>query len=211
MEDLFTQVQNFKQWASENFPNNRYGEWECEYPDWEYLYKAVLDFIATHQSINEWSTEHLDSVLYALARDNECEHIAEQLSEYYPDVLVQLAILSIKFGECDARWQLVQELGRLQLETEKIEIILNEFADDTDEYVRRHALMALARIKSDFTEDLALKNWYQFHENQQWSRMAVLWSLKEVNSSYFETFRLEAESDSRPYLSEYAKNMTKRV
>jgi hypothetical protein len=211
MEELFTKVQNYKQWASEYLPEDRSGEWECDYPNWQSLYKSVFDFIATNPSINNWSTEHLDSVLYALARDNECEHIAEKLRECCPNILVQLATLSIKFGERDARWQLAQELGRLTLETEKIEIILNEFADDTDEYVRRHALMALARIKSDFTEDLALKNWHQFHENQQWSRMAVLWSLQEVNSSYFETFRLEAESDSRPYLSEYAKNMTKRV
>jgi len=71
--------------------------------------------------------------------------------------------------------------------------------------------MALARIKSGFTENLALKIWHQFHKNQEWSRMAVLWCLNEINSSYFETFRLEAESDSRSYLSEYAKNMIRRV
>jgi hypothetical protein len=211
MEELFTQVQNFKQWASEYFPEDRYGEWECDYPDWQCLYKAVLDFITTHQSINKWSTEHLELVLYALARDNECEYIATELRECYPEILIELAILSIKFGERDARWQLAQELGQLQLETEKIEIILNEFANDSDEYVRRHALMALARIKSGFTENLALKIWHQFHKNQEWSRMAVLWCLNEINSSYFETFRLEAESDSRSYLSEYAKNMIRRV
>ena len=205
MKNLFNQVQDFKQWASNYFPENRFGEWELDYPDWECLYKVVLDFLATHQSINEWSTEDIDLVLYALARDNECQHIASQLCECYPDTLIQLAMLSIKLGEPDAKWQLAQELGQVQLETEKIEIILVELAHDSDEYVRRQALMALARIKSGFTEDLVLKSWHQPHENQAWSRMAVLYCLNEINSSHFESLRLEAELDSRPHLSEYAK------
>jgi HEAT repeats len=210
MESLVAQVQHFKQWASKYSPDDRYGEWECDYPDWVHLYKAVLDFVATHLSINEWSTEHLHLVLYALARDNECQHIAKQLREYYPGILIQLASLSIKLGEPDAKWQLAKELGQIQLDEVKTETILIELAEDSDEYVRRQALMSLARIKSKFAESLAIKIWHMSHENQEWSRMAVLWCLNKIDSSHFETLRLEAELDSRSYLSEYAKKARQR-
>jgi hypothetical protein len=206
MEELINQVQRFKYWASDYLPGERYGEWECDYPDWVHLYKAVLEFIATHPSISEWSTEHLHLILYALARDNECQYIAEQLGEDYPEIVIQLTTRAIKLGEPDAKWQLAQQLGKLQLDKAKIENILVDLAHDSDEYVRRQALISLAKIKSELTENLALKSWHQPHENQEWSRMAVLWCLNEVNSSHFEALRLEAEVDSRPYLSEYAKN-----
>jgi HEAT repeat protein len=210
MEKLVAQVRHFKQWASDYLPSDRYGEWECDYPDWVNLYKAVLEFIATHPSISEWSTEDIHLVLYALARDNECQYIAEQLRECYPENLIQLAAQSIELGEPDAKWQLAEELGWLQLDKAKTEAILIELAHDSDEYVRRRALMALARIKSEFAEDLALKIWHQSHENQEWSRMAVLWCLNEIDSSRFEALCLEAELDSRPYLSEYAKKARQR-
>lgn len=205
MAKLVSQVQHFKQWASEYLLGGHSGEWECDYPDWEYLYKAVLDFIATHPLISEWSTEHLHLVLYALARDNECQYIAEQVRECYAEMLIQLATLSIKLGESDAKWQLAEELGWVHWDKAQIETILVEFAHDSEEYVRRRALISLAQIKSEFAENLALKIWHQFHENQEWSRMAALWSLNKINSSHFESLCLEAESDPRPYLSAYAK------
>ena len=205
MEELIHQVQRFKQWASKYSSSERYGEWECDYPDWIDLYRAVQEFLATYKLIGEWSLESLDLVLYALARDNECQHIANQLRDEYPDALIQLAKLSIKLGEPDAKWQLAKELGELPLNKAKTETILVELAHDSDEYVRRQSLMSLAKIKSEFTESLVLKSWYQSHENQEWSRMAALWCLNKIDSPHFEGLRLDAEIDSRSYLSEYAK------
>ena len=205
MKELINQVQHFKHWASKYSSSERYGEWECDYPDWIKLYKTFLEFIATYSSISEWSPELLDLVLYTLARDNECQHIANQLREDYPEVLIQLAALSIKLGEPDAKWQLAQELGKLPSSKAETETILVELAHDSDEYVRRQALMSLAKIKSEFTESLVLKSWYQPHENQEWLRMAALWCLNKINSPHFEALRLDAEIDSRSYLSEYAK------
>lgn len=205
MKELINQVRYFKQWASEYAPNERYGEWEVDYPEWIHLYKAISEFVASYSSISEWSAEQLQLVLYILARDNECQNIAKELSKSYPETLIQLARVSIELGEPDAKWQLAKELSQIQSEKAKIEEILVALAHDSDEYVRRQALISLARIKSKFTENLALKIWYQSHENQQWSRMAVLWCLNRIDSSHFDPLRLEAELDSRPYLSEYAK------
>lgn len=205
MEELINQVQRFKQWASKYSSNERYGEWECNYPNWIDLYRSVREFIATYPSIDEWPPELLDLVLYALARDNECQHIANQLCEDYPAALIQLAKLSIKLGESDAKWQLAQELGKLPSNKEKTETILIGLAHDSDEYVRRQALMSLAKIQSEFTESLVMKSWYQPNANQEWSRMAALWCLNKIDSPHFEELRLKAELDSRSYLSEYAK------
>ncbi|MEN9568152.1 MAG: hypothetical protein RLZZ69_3348, partial [Cyanobacteriota bacterium] len=129
----------------------------------------------------------------------------KQLRNNCPESLIQLATLSIKLGEPDAKWQLAQELGELQSNTKTIETILMELAHDSSEYVRRCALISLAKIKSELTEELALNSWHQPHENQEWARMAVLWCLNKIDSPHFEVLRLKAEVDSRPYLLEYAK------
>lgn len=206
MTGLTSQVKCFQKWADAYPPDCRYGEWECDYPDWKSLYEAVLEFVADHP-FGEWSTEQLEAVFYALARDNECQYLAEQICERHHETLIELAAASISLGEPDAKWQLAEELGQLQSSRGRTEKILLDFSRDTDEYVRRRALMSLARIESGSVEKLALATWHQPHKNQQWSRMAVLWSLHRVGSSHLEPLLAEAELDSRPHLSAYARRV----
>jgi HEAT repeats len=204
---LISQVKCFEKWADDIYlPEDRFGEWECDYPDWSSLYEAVLNFIG-ECLFSEWSTEQLQAVLYALARDNDCQYIVKKISQGHPETLIELATVSINLGEPNAKWQLAAELGNIQSYEKQAEEILLDLVRDTDEYVRRRALIALARIKSEFVEDLALEIWHQSHESQEWARMAVLWSLYQVGSSALNPLLSEAELDSRPYLASYARKM----
>ncbi len=78
-EALEHEVARFRSWA-ENHSHGRFGEWECDYPDWGRLYTAVSDFISI-SNIRDWNQSVIGLLIYAIARDNECEHLAELLRE----------------------------------------------------------------------------------------------------------------------------------
>jgi len=76
---LLTEVTLFQQWASTEFPNGGEGEWECEYPAWDRLLPAVLEFVKCH-SFPAWSDEELKAVLYALALAHRAFAAVEELA-----------------------------------------------------------------------------------------------------------------------------------
>lgn len=75
--------------------------------------------------------------------------------------------------------------------------LLIHFAYDADEYVSRRALIALGKLKSERTEQLAERAWQTGHEYQ---RIAALWALKDVGSSKLGDYLLQAEEDGREYV-----------
>jgi len=196
---LLVEVALFQQWANAFFPNGGSGEWECEYRSWDKLYAAVLGFIAAHL-FSAWSEEETRAILYALARDNEIEYIADALEQYSLDLLLPLTRAAIEFGEMDARWQLAVVLGRAEAQGEEPEQTLLKLVRDEEEYVRRRALDSLTLIGSPAVEDLAVKMWEREDPHQEWSRMMVLWCLQKIGSSKLETLLSEAERDIRPHL-----------
>ncbi len=205
-EALKAEVDRFRQWA-EGYPvEQRSGEWECDYEEWGRLYEVVLDFVAS-QPVDSWTAEQMDAVLYTIARDNEMGNIVSILGERHPAILCLLAVAAVEHGEPGARWQLAVELGKSTPFSADLEALLLKMAGDEDEYVRRRALMVLARFNSQHTEQLALAAWYQAHEHQQWARMAALWSLHRIQSLALEPLRVEAEADPRPYLSDFAQRI----
>ena len=204
---LKAEAARFRQWAAVTYPSaERFGEWECDYPDWSRLYEAVLDF-TEHTPPSSWTPEALTDVLYALARDNEIQHLAATIGERQPQILNYLAAAAIEQGERDARWQLAVELGKADALSEAVESLLLRMTNDAEEYVRRRALQELARLGSAHTEALALAAWEQPHEHQQWTRMAVLWSLHRIQSPRLETLLTEAEADPRSYLADFARRV----
>ena len=88
-----------------------------------------------------------------------------------------------------------------------VEKLLLIMAADADEYVRRRTLMVLARVNCASTEGLALAAWDEAHPSQEWARMAALWSLHRVQSPVLDALLTQAEGDSRPNLSDFAKRM----
>lgn len=204
MADLFTEVDRFRAWADATYPPDcRFGEWECDYESWGDVYEAVLAFVAT-RPFGSWSLEEVRAVLYAIARDNEMQHLAMEVRRRHPDLLVPLTWASIEVGEREDRWQLGEELGQLGRAGGEEERLLLVLARDAHEYVRRRALGSLARLGSPAVEELALEAWHRPNPEQQWARMMALWCLHRVGSPQLGRFLAEAEQDLREHLRGFA-------
>jgi hypothetical protein len=205
VSNLMAEVASFRRWA-EDYPSKWSGEWECDYQEWGRLYEAVLEFISTHR-IEEWSSDESSAILYAVARDNETEHLSGEIRCRHPKSLVALASEALDAGEPAAKWQLADGLGQLGSSSEEVENLLKRFAHDENEYVRRRSLQSLARLQAPATEDLAMTEWDRPDPDQQWSRMGVLWCLHRIGSPYLEAKLVEAENDVRPHLSGFARRV----
>jgi len=205
METLVSEVERFRTWA-QSLPSGRSGEWECDYPSWPSLYDAAFAFLSS-QRFESWADDELRAILYAIARDNEDQHIVGTLRMKHPDLLGLLAEASLGKGEWEARWQLGDALGLLKRQGGMEERVLLAMATDEHEYVRRRALGALARLGSPAAEALAMEAWRREDPFQQWARMMALSALKQIGSPLFEGLLHEATVDERPHLREYASRL----
>lgn len=205
MENLLTEVDRFRAWADAYSYARRSGEWECDYEAWPVLYDAVLKFIAGHP-FTSWSDAEVRAVLYAIARDNEDQYLAQEIRERHPALIAPLARAALEIGERDDRWQLAVELGYLGARAQ-VEPLLLEMARDEHEYVRRRALKSLLWIGSPAVEELALAAWCRPDEHQEWARMMALYCLYKLGSLHLEPLLAEAERDMRQYLREYAERI----
>jgi hypothetical protein len=205
MAALVSEVERFRAWAL-SLPSNRTGEWECDYDSWSSLYNAAFAFFRS-RPFETWTDEELRAVLYAIARDNEAEQIVNSLGSEHPELLVLVAEASLGKGERDALWQLGHALGFLKRQGGTEERVLLAMARDEDEYVRRRALGALARLGSPAVEALAMAAWHRKDTDQEWARMMVLWALKQIGSPLFGGLLSEATVDQRVHLREYASRL----
>lgn len=207
MVDLLYEVARFKEWTRARPPNSLNGEWESDYDHWPALHAAVLRFLDS-EPIEAWSHEAVDAVLYAIARDNEVEHLAREIADAHRALLTPLARLALVNGEPDARWQFAVQLGRVGQNAEiDAEEILLLMLQDEQEYVRRRALGSLARIGSSHTEPAAEREWRRVDPNQEWARMMCLWSLHRIGSPRLRGFLDDAERDTREHLRSYAQRV----
>src|SRR5262249_13501751 len=159
-------------------------------------YDAVLGFVAD-RPFESWLADEWQAVLYAIARDNEMQHLAREVRRQHPDLLLPLARAALRLGERDDRWQLAVELGSAGSGGEQV---LLEMARDEHEYVRRRALESLAKVGSPAVEELALAAWHRPEEDQEHARMMVLHCLDHIGSPMLEPLLAEAERDGRQYL-----------
>ena len=86
--------------------------------------------------------EELELLLYAMARDNEDEHVLETL-EQFPGIAKQVAQAALTFPDIDARWQAAVLAGRIGAAA-----TVRRFLDDRAEYVRRRAGFALQEMEN---------------------------------------------------------------
>jgi HEAT repeat protein len=203
MYDLLVEVERFRAWAANYSLIERSGEWEVEYENWDALYSSVREFL-DKRPVNSWSANELTAVLYAIARDNECENISSDILERSDDLLLDLAEASLQHGEADAKWQLASALGHIKTQESRREQLLQTMVQDENEYVRRRALQSLARTASPATEQYALDAWRRMDEAQEYARMNALWALHRIHSPQLASLLLEAEQDRWPHLTAYA-------
>jgi HEAT repeat protein len=139
IDNLSSKIEAFKAWAKTLKEHSV--DWELEYPDWDSLYQAVYKVLA-NIPLARWNSEVFDELLYALARDNETENIADKLPEH-PKKLVALANKAITYPDYQARWQIAHALYKISDKSEEAKNLLTGFASDENEYVRKRALLAL--------------------------------------------------------------------
>ncbi len=196
------EVARFRSWVEAD-ARPRIGEWECDYPSWDDLYNAVSSYISGSK-VEEWDDSVADLLLYVIARDNEIEHVAGLLSEM-PEKLYALGQMAVRADEKDAKWQLAEQLAYFP-DQERAESLLLALAADTDEYVRRRALMALGRIKSEKVETLVEQAW---DSGDEYQRMAVLDALYNLQSKKLAFYLEMAQADGRQYLTAFAERIRK--
>ena len=199
---LRSEVEKFKVWAAEYPATDRTGEWECNYPAWDKFYTAVVNFIET-ASPADWTVDSTGDVLFAIARDNECEDFARVVAKD-EDLLLRLSAFAVSFAEVDAKWQLADRLGAIKDHHSEAESLLLQLVNDPEEYVSRRALLSLGSLKSLNAEALAERAWTT---GDQYQRIAALSVLRDIKSAKLPDYLQRAEEDGRTYLVQFAREI----
>ncbi|HKF46528.1 MAG TPA: HEAT repeat domain-containing protein [Terracidiphilus sp.] len=197
-EQLHNAVEHFREWAKRSYPAQRFGEWETNYEDWESLYTASRTLLQSES--DSWDSESKKLLLYVIARDNEVGLVTSLLNE---SQAFALASFSTAEGEPDAKWQLAVRLGELPVR-DATEQLLLDFATDSNEYVRRRAMMTLADLGCKSAERLVVAAW---NTRDEYQRMASLHVLERLNSPHLNEYLELASADGREYLVKMAKNI----
>jgi hypothetical protein len=188
-------VSAFRSWADSLPVEQRVGEWECDYQQWPAITSAFTAFLDSCLP-QRWDASIYELLLYILARDNEMEILKEELIAR-PTHLLALTREALDSVEQDARWQLADALGRVELIAGEVEPLLEHLFYDEFEYVSRRALLALARRRSKLAEPLAVRAWSTEHEYQ---RMAALEALAACDSPLLSSHLDLALRDGRQHL-----------
>src|SRR4051794_39536170 len=189
-----------------------------DYEEWSAIFAAFRRFVQLKPPA-QWDAEESRDVLYAIAGDFEDGVLVDQLVERHPDVLIEIAARARHDGEIDARLQLAEALGRVDVDREACEALLLDYYDDDEEVVRRYALNALGAMRSRHTERIALEEWDRVHADQtaaergvRASRIAaVLHALHRVQAPSFERLLTAAEADQSARVSDHAAHMRQWV
>ncbi len=190
---LANQVARFKEWAPSH--EGTYGEWECDYQCWDELWAAAEESMKCC-AYEPPDIETSSDLLYAIARDNEIERLRRELVQY-PELLRHLARFGVDSSEWAAKWQIVVSVAEAQL-PDAAELI-RPYLADSDEYVRRRSLLAIAPFSPVEAEEIA-KAWMD--EDYEYSRIAGLHVLDMVNSEFL-SFYLERHAND---LSQYVRS-----
>jgi hypothetical protein len=212
LNQLFIEINKFDEWAqfqSAIPQDRRFGEWECDYNHWNGIYEEFEKFLNITNS-EQWTEWEMQRLLYIIARDNEVENMATIISKH-ENALIILANESAKKGSMADKWQFTVQLHKLQ-DKDLALALLEKFVNDEDEYVNRRALMELAKLQSDKVEFYCDKFWNKdkYGEMEEYQRIAVLHSLKEINSKYLSKYIEMAKQDGRKYLVHNALKLEKQ-
>lgn len=188
MTPLAREVKRFRDWAQHQSKSS--GEWETDYVDWPAL-RAEVDRALTGESLAD---DEINLVLYALARDNECEFILGMLEEHAVNGL-RVARAAVDNPDPDARWQAAVFLGTQGGDEPRN--LLRRLVRDSHEYVRRRALLASVERDPTFAEDVAA-SWLTAEE--EYSRLAAVTVLHDLGSKRLWASIEHLRLDPSPYV-----------
>lgn len=210
MELLLREIQKFKKWASIMFPDRLPyeigGEWETEYNEWDTI-TTIFEKVIKDSRPSEYTDFQLSELIYIIARDNECETLAQILSEYN-EWFMKICELSLQSQEPDAKWQLAVRLKDAK-DKKKAGFLLEKFIQDDNEYVSRRSLIELPELLPEKVEAYSKQFWYRnlYGAMEEYQRMAVLTALSKINSPLLEEYLIKASEDGRKYLVLHAEKI----
>ena len=212
MENLIKEINKFRNYANKNKSN--YGEWEMYYNNWDNIYTSFINVLKNEEP----TKKYVYDMIYIIARDNECEYIIEELTEYkyWFELLCKY---SLKTNEYNAKWQFAHYLSEY---VEKYNC--NEFAkesiikflEDKNEYVSRRALLVLHKILPEKIENYANIFWYSNINNElkQYQIMAILEALYNIKSpiifEYIEKAK-KIDIENKDYLIKYITKIENKL
>jgi hypothetical protein len=221
IRNLEKKVKKFKKWARKNHPEcdeqNDNGEWEYgpsfDFDDMREAAMVVIrncDALTTEKadcSPAEFDTL-VDNLLYAIARDNESEIIADELVKYpaWFQLLTERSIGSIYIN---AGWQFAKRIGECK-ECDKQ--LIFHFLESEDEYTSRMALGALADIYPDKAEEYAERFWNRGKYSEgtyedEYQKIMALIVLQKVGSPKLQEYVEKALLTEYEFLTEWAEEM----
>ena len=122
LQILKREIGHFQEWQNQN-PSQMWDDY-----DWAEIYRAFGRF-AQAVPFQKWGLETTKLVLYAIARDHEAEHLAEEVAKD-PLLLLFLAQASLATDDSEAKWLLAAQLGELPEYASQSEPILIKLVED---------------------------------------------------------------------------------
>jgi hypothetical protein len=210
---IFNEIEKFKKWAeaySDIPQDERGGEWEIDYPNWSIIWTEFECFL-NENHYSKWTDEQLGSILYIIARDNECNSVIELISEN-SETLEFIAEKGLDSDNNDTKWQIVEIMYKLDNKS-KAEQLLELYLKQNIEYVSRMAIKTLGRLKSPLTEKYCEQAW-KWNQNDpisEYQRMMALTVLFEFGSRLTPKYIDLAKEDGREYLVKQVINIEKEI
>lgn len=204
-KNLHLAVTAFQLWAHKNYPQiteeTDNGEW-CFCPEFDAMCSYSLIVISSVPA-DEATEQMIDDLLYAIARDNECCTIIEEL-ENYDQWFSLLCRRCIHTGYTNAKWQFAEHLSNYKGKDNLKEIIF-DFLTVGDEYTERLSLQALANIYPELAEQYAVNFWERNkYEYDEYQKIMVLHVLNQIHSAKLPYYLELAKASNYKYLREHA-------
>ncbi|WP_201009043.1 HEAT repeat domain-containing protein [Paenibacillus glycanilyticus] len=176
-QKLDEQIDAFWQWSK---TIKHEFEWETTYHNWELL-NTIFNILIDTTTYYDWDQRTINNLLYIIGRDNECEFLVHKLTDT-PESLLFLGKQGVSYPDVETKWQLAHYLSQIALILPEAEEIIVKYYEDSDEYVKRRALLALGIIESSYAEQFALESW---KTGMKYRKLAALEVLKQINSSHY--------------------------
>lgn len=194
---LNKEVRIYKKWVYKHYSEMTEDTDNGEYlaPSFDRMRESAISFVKNVE-LKDITEKDLDSILYCVARDNECECLADLISSQKEQFkyLIERCIDSIY---TTAKWQLVKRLP-VYKEDSSITDWIFKYIDVDDEYTQRMSLSALSEIDYKKAEQYAIGFWERdkykgdsyAEEYQKIMALNVLYKIKSDKlSKYIEAAR----------------------
>lgn len=155
---LNKEVKIYKEWVYKYYSEMTEDTDNGEYlgPSFYRMRETAISFVKNVE-VKDITETDLESILYCIARDNECEYLADFISTYKElfKYLIGRCIDSIYTA---AKWQLVKRLP-VYKDDRSITDWVFKYIDIDDEYTQRMSLSALGEIDHKKAEQYAIEFW----------------------------------------------------